>query len=164
MPQLEQVATYISQIFWLLVTFGLLYLFLWKSALPKVTDVLRERQERIDDDLEKAQQLKEEAESILRSYEAAMADARSRAQTILREAAEAAAKEAEARHAALSEKLAGETEAAEDRIGKAREEALANVRAVAAEAAQEATAKLVGGNISEADAKAAVSEAMEGKS
>lgn len=164
MPQLEQVATYIGQIFWLLVTFGLLYLFLWKSALPKVTDVLRERQERIDDDLEKAQQLKEEAESVLQSYEAAIADARSQAQTVLREAAEAASTEAEARHSALSAKLAQETEAAELRIGKAREEALANVRAVAAEAAQDATVKLVGGKISKADAEAAVTEAMEGKS
>lgn len=164
MPQLEQVATYIGQIFWLLVTFGLLYLFLWKSALPKVTDVLRERQERIDDDLEKAQQLKDEAESVLHSYETAMADARSKAQTILREAADAAAKEAEARHTALSAKLAQETEAAELRIGKAREEALANVRSVAAKAAQDATTKLVGGKISKADAEKAVSEAMEGKS
>lgn len=162
MPQLEQIATYVSQAFWLVVTFGLLYLILWRAALPKVADLLQERQERIDDDLEKARQLKEEAETVLQAYEAAMSGARSQAQDILRQAADAAAKDAEQRHAALSEKLAKDADAAEARIDAAREEALANVRAVAAEAARQATNRLIGGSISEADADAAVAKALEG--
>lgn len=162
MPQLEQVATYVSQVFWLVVTFGLLYIILWKAALPKVADLLRERQDRIDGDLQKARQLKEEAETVLQAYEAAMAEARSQAQDILRQAADAAGKEAEQRHATLSAKLAKDADAAEARIDAARKEALANVRAVAAEAAREATSRLIGGSVSEADAEAAVTKALEG--
>ena len=51
MPQLEQIHTFLSQIFWLVITFGFLYLVLWKVALPRVSSILLERQERIDDDI-----------------------------------------------------------------------------------------------------------------
>ena len=49
MPQLEQIHTFLGQIFWLVVTFGFLYVVLWKAALPRVASILLERQERIDE-------------------------------------------------------------------------------------------------------------------
>lgn len=159
MPQLEQVATYLSQVFWLVVTFGILYVVMWKAALPRVAGVLRERQERIDDDLEKAEELKREAEKVLSAYEATMADARSQAQSILRETSETLSREAAERHAALSGNLSRDAAAAEARIAKASEEALGNIRTVAAEVAQAAAAHLVGGEVSAADAEKAVADA-----
>ena len=42
MPQLEQIDTFISQAFWLAVTFCLLYLVLWRSALPKILGMFSE--------------------------------------------------------------------------------------------------------------------------
>ncbi len=65
MPQLEQIGTYLSQIVWLFITFGILYAVLWKLALPRIAQVLQERQDRIDDDLERAEMLKTEAEAAL---------------------------------------------------------------------------------------------------
>ncbi len=61
MPQLEQFDTYLSQVVWLVISFAILYVVMWKAALPRVADVLQERQERIDDDLERAEKLKSEA-------------------------------------------------------------------------------------------------------
>ena len=80
MPQLDQIWSYPSQVFWLVVSFAVLYYVLSRIALPKVSDLLQERQERIDADLEKAENLKKEAETVLAAYEAAMADARGKAQ------------------------------------------------------------------------------------
>jgi len=163
MPQLEQIYTYASQVFWLVVTFGLLYLVLWRSALPKVADLLHERQERIDGDLERAERLKEEAETVLKSYEATIAEARAEAHAALRDAADRIARQSEERHTALGQKLAKDTGDAEARIARAREEALSNIRAVSAEVAQAATARLVGLDVSEGDAEAAVDDAMKGR-
>ena len=50
MPQLDP-STFVAQLFWLVLSFVILYLLMWRVALPKVADVLQERQERIDDAL-----------------------------------------------------------------------------------------------------------------
>ena len=50
MPQFDP-ATFPTQIFWLLVSFVGLYLILWKLVIPRITDVLAMRQEKIEDDL-----------------------------------------------------------------------------------------------------------------
>ena len=159
MPQLDP-SSYASQVFWLVVTFVILYLLMWKVALPRVSALLRERQERIDDDLEKASRIKAEAEEVLRAYDAAMADGRAKAQATLREAAERIAKEAEAAQTQAAARLDRETAEAEKRIAAAKREALDNVRQVAGEAARAAAAKLIGTEVSERDAEDAAGRAI----
>ena len=66
MPQLD-FATFASQIFWLVVTFGVLYLIMARSALPVIREVLQTRQTRIFEDLRKAEKLKEEAQEAKQS-------------------------------------------------------------------------------------------------
>lgn len=163
MPQLEQIDTYLSQIVWLAISFAVLYLVMWKAALPRVADVLQERQERIDDDLERAEKLKAEAESVLEAYEAAVAKAHAEGQAILRRGADDFAAEASSRHEELTARLAYEAEMAEQRIAAAHEEALANVRWVAGEVARAAAARLIGAEVSETDADSAVGQALEGR-
>ena len=155
MPQLEA-STFISQLFWLAITFVGLYLVMWKVVIPRVADVLRDRQERLDDDLEKAEALRNEAASVLEAYEKTVADGRAQAQAILREAADQNDKAAAIRQAALGEQLARQTAAAEARIEGARKEALANIRSIAAEAAQAATLRLSGATITQDEAEEAV--------
>lgn len=161
MPQLEQIHTFLGQIFWLLVTFGFLYVVLWKAALPRVSSILAERQERIDEDLRKAEQFKQEADEAMAAYEKTIADARSEAQTLIREANEALARDAAARQEALGEKIKSDLAAAEARIEAARADAVANISTVAVEAAQAATARLIGTEVPEAEAQAAVASALE---
>ena len=80
MPQFETAAPFFwSQVFWLIVAFVVLYLLMSKIALPRIAEVLEERQDKIDDDLAKAEKLKNEAEQVLAEYEKAIADARSSA-------------------------------------------------------------------------------------
>ena len=159
MPQLDP-THFASQVFWLVVTFIALYVLMWKVALPRVSAVLRERQERIDDDLEKAGRLKAEAEAVLKAYEEAMAEGRAKAQIALREAAERCAKEAAEAQAQASARLDRETADAERRIEAAKRAALDGVRQVAAEAARDAAAKLVGADVSERDAEDAAGRVL----
>lgn len=161
MPQLEQIDTFLSQIVWLVITFGLLYLVMWKSALPRITDLMQERQERIDDDLQRAEDLKKEAEAVLKSYEAAVEKGRAEALSLLRETSERLTQEATERHESLTRRITADGTAAEARISEARKEALANVQQVAAEVAESAAAKLLGDKITRAKADTAVAAVMK---
>lgn len=161
MPQLEQIHTFASQLFWLAVTFALLYAFLRLVVLPKITTVLEQRQSRISADLEKAALIKEEAESVLAEYEKASEEGRARAQAAIREAQEALSAEAAKRHEALGEKLGQQVREAEERIAKEREDAVKNIRDVAVDLAQTATERLIGAKVDAKGAAAAVDGAMK---
>ena len=160
MPQLEQVGTFLSQLVWLALTFGVLYVVMTRSALPRISQILVTRQERIDGDLRKAEELKSEAESVLAAYEAAAAQARAEAQEILSESAERFAAEAAEKNEALTRLLAEEAAAGEVRIRAAREQAMADVETIAAELAGLAAERLTGTTADRGAAEAAVAEVM----
>ncbi len=143
MPQFDP-TTFPPQLAWLAITFILLYLLMTRIALPRVAEVLEKRQDRIDDDLEKAAKLKAEAEETLAAYEKAMAEGRAKAQALLRQASQEMAEDSTQRHNALAGRLTKEIEEAERRIAAAKTEAIDNLRAVAVEAAEASTRRLIG--------------------
>ena len=63
MPQLNP-EFFVSQLFWLVVTFSFLFLFLWKVSLPRIGSVLEKRENKINNDIKTAKQLQIEAEKI----------------------------------------------------------------------------------------------------
>ena len=160
MPQFEQADTFVSQLFWLVITFGVLYLVLRYALLPRIADVLESRQDRIANDLEEAEKLKRESEDALKAYEAALATARAHAQEMAAAAKADATKDADRRSAALEAKLAEDLKTAETRIQEVRSEALTGIRTVAQETAQAITAKLIGVDVDAASAEKAISGAF----
>jgi F-type H+-transporting ATPase subunit b len=159
MPQLN-LAMFPTQLFWLAVCFVALYLLVSFVIVPRVGTVLDERSRRIDDNLEKAAQLKAEADQAIAVYEKALGEARGKAQETLREKALAMQAEAESRSRALSEKLAGEIKAGEARVLAAREAAIQGVRSLAAEVAGDLAARLTGGAVEAVKASSAVDSVM----
>ncbi|MDR3435953.1 F0F1 ATP synthase subunit B' [Telmatospirillum sp.] len=160
MPQFDP-TFYATQLFWLCVTFVLLYLLMSTMAMPKIGAVLEERQRRIDDNLDKAGQLKAEAEAAIALYEKALAESRAQAQDLLRHSAETLSKQAEERQKQLGERLAGQVKAGEARINAAKEQALAHVRGIATEVAKSTAAKLTGVTLDDSKVSAAVSAVLE---
>ena len=156
MPQLEQLYTFPSQIFWLVVTFVGLFLFLRAVALPKVTEVLDARRRKIEGDLEKASALKADAEKALAQYQAAVAKGREQAQALLRKVGDEAQAKATAAQDALGQTLAQRIKSAEERIDGARKAAVANVERISAEIAQAAAERLIGLKVDTATAASAV--------
>ncbi len=143
MPQFDTTA-FTPQLFWLAVTFAVLFFAMWRFALPRLSNIMEARQERIDADLDKAASVKEEADQVLAEYEQAQAEARDKAAVVIKQAGDRMAAESAARHETFGAELAERTREAEQRIAAAKDEALANVKTVAAEAARAATAKLIG--------------------
>lgn len=163
MPQLDP-TTFIPQLFWLLVTFALLYLAMWKVALPKIASVLQDRQKRIDEDLDSAEKLRKEAETVRDAYEESVKQGQNQAQEIIRAANQEFTTEAALQHSILTERLHAQTAEAETRISIAKNEALEDIRNVAIEATQAAASKLIGQPISEAEAKKAVTSVINRES
>lgn len=143
MPQFDP-SQFSPQIFWLVISFVALYWLMAKIALPRIKDVLEEREFRINDNLRKAENLKKDAEDAMAAYEKLMADARIKAQEQVNAVRERAQIEAQERHAELGERLSAEVAAAEARIGRARDDAVAGMREMALEAAGLAVERLTG--------------------
>ena len=143
MPQLEQVGTFPSQVVWLVITFVVLYLLLWRVVLPRISATFENRQGRIDNDIARAEELAGEAEGVLAAYEEELAKARSAAQEELHKAAEEAMAESDKRNAALTEKLAANADAAHERIEAARKEAVGNISGMVEDIATQAVERLV---------------------
>lgn len=144
LPQISQVDTYASQIFWLFVTFGLLYIVMSRVALPRIGDVIEERRDKIDDDLMRAETIRSEAEDVLAEYEKALSVAREEATGHLQKASDEVKAKMDERHEAFSQELAERTREAEERIDAAKTEALKDLASVAADTATATTDKLVG--------------------
>jgi F-type H+-transporting ATPase subunit b len=163
LPQLD-IQTYPSQIFWLVVTFIVLYVIVSKVAVPRISEVLGEREERIADDLDKAETLKKEAEQVRAEYEKALTEARDKAHSATREAQEAAAKSGALAETEAQAKVVAMLKTAEARIAAARTEALGNVRSVARDVAGDAVSKLIGVEVDSARIDGVIDAAMEGRS
>ncbi|MDE0943540.1 MAG: F0F1 ATP synthase subunit B' [Alphaproteobacteria bacterium] len=148
------------QIVWLVISFIALYLLMARVALPRVANVLEARHGRIADDLDQAAQLKSQAETVISEYEAALVKARAEAQATIAQAGIEAASAAEKRNAEVADVLATEAAAAADRIATAKNDALAEMRGVAAELAKAAAERLIGADVPQADVDAAVDGAM----
>lgn len=156
MPQLD-FSTYSSQIFWLVISFAVLFILMWKVAIPRVGTVLEAREQKIRADLERAEQLSAEIAETEVAVEKALAEARSEAQEIMRKAQEKVLADHAKKQDKLDAELAAKIAEAETRIDAARKEALASVREVAQEVAAASVEKLTGQS---ADA-AAVSKAVD---
>ena len=163
LPQLKQIHTFPSQIFWLIVTFGFLYWMMKRYILPRITEVLEQRRDKIDDDLVRAEKVKAEAEAVLATYERSMAEAREQAGQRLRAASDEAKAEAARRLDTFAKELSARTAEAEAGISRAKEAAMQEIAAVATGSAASVTEKLIGIQPDQQAAEAAVRSAQGGR-
>jgi len=159
-----QSETFPSQLFWLVVTFVILYAVMAKVALPRVGAIIEARRARIDGDLAEANRLKAGADEAMAGYEKTLADARARAQTIAHETRERLNAEAERKRKALDDQLNAKLADAEKAIAVTRTQAMASVRGIAVDAAGAIVARLTGSTPAEAAVAGAVDGALKGSS
>ena len=141
MPQLD-FSTYVPQLFWLAVSFFVLYLLMRLVALPRVGATIDLRRARLDEDLARA------------------AETRAQAQDAIRQTAERAAVEAAQRHRQLADALAEQIRGAERQIAAAKDQAFSEIRGLAIDVARSLADKLAGAQPDEPSLAAAVDRAM----
>lgn len=158
MPQLDP--TYFpSQIFWLAVSFGVLYWLFAKFGVPRVADILETRQDRIAADLDRAQSLRSDAEAAIAEHERLVAEAQAKARAQLDAAIERLKAEAARQEADLDRSLQRQLADADARIRASRDEALNTLEEVASEVSRAAVSRLVGIEIDAGEAAEAVASA-----
>lgn len=156
LPQLDP-AWWPSQIFWLVLTFGVLYWLMAGRFLPSLAGAIEERRDRIADDLDQASEFKRQADEAEAAYNKALADARAKAQGIAADTRADVDKEIAELQAETDEALDKQLEAAEARIAKMKADAAAKVR----EAAADTTRAVVEALIDEAPTDDAVKRAID---
>jgi F-type H+-transporting ATPase subunit b len=148
--------TFAPQLFWLALTFGLLYMLLKRIVLPKVGAAIGERRQHIERDLETAERLRAETKLALSRYELALTEARAKASAMAKGLRDKLAAEAEverAKHDALiSQKLAE----AERRIAQSKARAIAGIHEVAADIAGAIVARLLETEVSKEELQQAL--------
>lgn len=159
MPQLD-IGTYLPQVVWLVITFAALFLVMARIVVPRIGGVLEARRRRIEDNLDRATELKKEAEAALAAYDKAIAEARTQAQAIVAEAKAALAAERATREAETARVLAARIDEAEGRIAAALATALASMRDVAVDVAATAVERLLGERPTDDAVAAAVAAAI----
>jgi F-type H+-transporting ATPase subunit b len=145
-----------SQIFWLAVIFGLLFILLSRVTLPKIAGGLMARKSRIEGDLSAAEQSKKDASDALAAYEAALAQARSKALTHADENRKRVVAEIDSLKSAADAKALEAMSKAEARIAAERTKAEGNIRSAAAEAAASIVERLIGAPVGSDEAARAV--------
>jgi F-type H+-transporting ATPase subunit b len=147
-----------SQLFWLALTFILLYALMARVALPRIGGILAARSKHIADDLASAQRFKEQSEAANAAYLKSLADARARAQAIANETREQQAAQAQATNKKLEAQLHDKLAAAEQSIAATRGAAMGNVSGIAADTAAAIVQRLIGAAPAQGDVAAAVAQ------
>jgi F-type H+-transporting ATPase subunit b len=161
MPQIAQLPEiWSSQLFWLLVIFGLVYFIVGKTMLPKVLDTVGLRDKQIGDDLAAAQAARDAADEQEDAWRKRENANRAAAHALVNEAKAKAAASTAQKLAAAQGTIDSRLSEAEQRIAAARAEAGSEIQSVAAEAAQDIVSRLAGITVDKAAASAAVKKAM----
>jgi F-type H+-transporting ATPase subunit b len=157
MPQIEQLPyIFFSQLFWLLVVFGIIFFGIGRGMLPKIQGTVELRDKKIGEDLERAQAARAEAEATEAEWRTRMDAARAEAARLAQEAKQASTRDTEAKVSAAAGQINDKVESAGAKIRAALDSARAEIETVAADATQQMVARLTGIQVAPSQAANAV--------
>ena len=160
MPQFDFANVFWSQLFWLAITFGILYFGVVKLTLPKLGRVMEDREAKVLGDLDRAEEAKKSADELEDAHKATLNKARDEARTSVAEAKAEAAKASDKKIKAADKRAEAKLEKAQAEIDAARTKALGEIEAVAAENAAAIVEKLTGDKPAAASIKKAAKAAL----
>lgn len=163
MPQLSQLPEiFWSQLFWLVVVFGITFFVIGLGMVPKIQSTVDLREKKISDDLELAQAARLAADQTEEAWRARMDAARAEAAGIANEAKQASARDTEAKVKAAADKISLKVEKSEAKIREAVSSARGEIEAVATELTQDLVSRLTGIKVAKQEAAAAVKAEIHG--
>jgi len=157
MPQLNP-EFWISQIFWLTLSFGLLYIVLSKLILPKISDNLETRKSQILENIEAADKQREDSEKKLKEYEEIILKSKLEAKTIINQAREKVLKDLNAKKEFLDKQIDDEISKVEKEINILRNNAPEKISKIAIETSSELLQKLIGVDVNNSSISAIVDD------
>ena len=157
MPQLNP-EFWISQIFWLTLTFGSLYIVLSKLILPKISDNLESRKSQILENIEAAEKQRQNSEEKLKEYEEIVSKSKMEAKNIFNQAREKALKDIGAKKDVLDKQIDDQIGKAEQEIKELQKSAPDKINKIAIETSSELIQKLIGAEVNNSSISAIVDD------
>tara|TARA_Y100001936_G_scaffold217226_1_gene229017 strand:- start:438 stop:1028 length:591 start_codon:yes stop_codon:yes gene_type:complete len=157
MPQLNP-EFWFSQIFWLIITFGILYIILSNLILPKISSNLEQRKSQISDNIEAADKQRENSEMKLKEYDEIISKSKTEAKNIFNQAREKAQKDINSKKEILDKQLDLEIKKAEEEINKLKKGAPEKITKIAIETSSELIQKLIGADVNNSSISAIVDD------
>ena len=157
MPQLNP-EFWISQIFWLILTFGTMYIVLSKFILPKISNNLESRKSQILENIEAAEKQREDSEAKLKEYDEIILKSKSEAKTMFNQTREKALKDIVAKKEVLDQQIDDEINKAEKEIEVLRVSAPDKINRIAIETSSELLEKLIGSGVNNSSISAIVDD------
>ena len=162
MPQLNP-EFWISQIFWLTITFGILYVVLSKFILPKISANLEIRKSQILDNIEVAEKQREESELKIKEYEKIVQDSKNEAKNYFKQNREKVIKSIDIKKKNLDKELNEIIEKAESEIQDLRGKAPEKSNRIAIETSADLIHKLIGIDVNSSSISAIVNDLSKKK-
>ena len=157
MPQLNP-EFWVSQIFWLVLTFGLLYIILSKLILPKISSNLASRKSQILENIETAEKQREESEKKLKEFEKIILESKLEAKNYFNEARQKILEDISIKKNSLDKDIDGEITAAEQEIKKLKTDSSEKIKNIAIETSSELIKQLIGEEANNSSISAIVEE------
>ena len=157
MPQLNP-EFWISQIFWLTLTFSILYIFLAKLILPKISANLELRKSQIQENIEIAEKQRESSESKLKEYDDIILKSKLTSKNIFKEARERVIKDINSKKEALDKQIEKEIRKAEKEIEMLKKTAPEKINKIAIETSSDLVKKLIGAEVNNSSISAIVDD------
>ena len=157
MPQLDP-EFWISQIFWLTLTFTILYIVLSKIILPKISTNLELRKSQIQENIEAAEKQREDSETKIKEYESIIAKSKIEAKNIFKDTREKAIKDINYKREILEKQINEEIKKVEDEISIFKKTASEKINKIAIDTSSEILQKLIGTEINRSSISAIVDD------
>ena len=157
MPQLNP-EFWVSQIFWLIITFGILYIVLSKFILPKISSNLELRKSQIQENIETAEKQREMSEVKLKEYDEIILKSKLDAKNIFKNAREKIIKDINLKKETLDKQLDDEISNAEEEIKTLKKDATDKINKIAIETSSDLLKKLIGTEINNSSISAIVDD------
>jgi len=157
MPQLNP-EFWVSQIFWLTLTFGILYIVLSKLILPKISANLESRKSQIQENIEAAEKQRESSETKLKEYDEIILKSKLEAKNIFKDAREKTLKNINLKRETLDKQIDEEIKKAEKEIEILIKSAPEKINKIAIETSSELVKRLIGAEVNNSSVSAIVDE------
>ena len=160
MPQLNP-EFWAAQIFWLILIFTSLYLIIWKIFLPKITYSIENRKSRIVNDLNKAQELKENAEKKLKEYNKIVENSKNEARKIIEDGKKKLDIEIASKKKIFKDETEKELANVEKEIKDLKRSSISNINKIACETSAEIIKQIINTEVNKSSVSAIVSEVIK---
>jgi len=159
MPQLDP-TFFVSQLFWLGVSFALLFVLMQFWALPSVTKVIEKREKVVEGDLQQAEKLQTEIQRLNEATEQTMRSAKAEATAMIKQALSEMRGSHHAQEKELTQTLTSHIKAAEEKMLAAKNEALKDIEEASFGLAEDMIKRLTNTNLDSQVLRSEIKEAL----